>query len=67
MKSTKSEEYAQLSEINKYMESFYDENIETKVAGARKVLLLFLEVSNYQELIEHGKVSSSNSIQQLGV
>lgn len=54
MKANRSDDYAQIHDVNKYMESFYDENLETKVNGARKVLLLFLEVQNFQPLIEHG-------------
>ncbi len=47
-------EEANIHYLDEYLEAFYEENAETKIAAARKILLLILDFSNLEVLLNHG-------------
>ena len=47
-------EEANIAYLDEYLEAFYEEQIEPKIAAARKILLLILDFRNLEYLLEHG-------------
>ena len=47
-------EEANIHYLDEYLEAFYEESPETKIAAARKILLLILDFSNLEVLLNHG-------------
>ncbi len=47
-------EEANIARLDEYLEAFYEEQTKPKIAAARKILLLLLDMNNLEILLEHG-------------
>jgi len=47
-------EEADIRNLDDYLEAFYEDRVEPKIASARKILLLVLDYSNLEILLSHG-------------
>ena len=45
-----------IKNLDDYLSNFYEDNIEKKVASARNIMILMLDLKNLQTLIEHGNI-----------
>jgi len=46
-------EEADIAYLDEYLEAFYEEQVEPKIAAARKILLLILDFRNLEYLLDH--------------
>jgi len=47
-------EEANIAYLDEYLEAFYEDKAEPKIAAARKILLLILDFRNLEFLLDHG-------------
>jgi hypothetical protein len=47
-------EEANIHYLDHYLEIFYEDNIEAKIAATRKILILTLDMNNLEFLLNHG-------------
>ena len=47
-------EEANIGYLDEYLEAFYEESVEAKIAAARKILLLILDLGNLEAMLNHG-------------
>jgi len=49
-------EEANIHYLDEYLEAFYEDKAEPKIAAARKILLLILDFRNLEILLDHGMI-----------
>lgn len=54
-----SDQEASIYELEEYIQATYEDKMELKIASARKILRLTLEMSNIEYIIKHGNLIKS--------